>query len=35
MEVSEVEVLGASGPLPFTINTDDGVNEERRLEYRF
>ncbi|MER7831927.1 hypothetical protein, partial [Streptomyces sp. NPDC095602] len=21
--------------LPFTINTDDGVNEERRLEYRF
>ncbi|WP_236243955.1 aspartate--tRNA ligase [Streptomyces sp. CC210A] len=35
VEVSEVEVLGASGPLPFTINTDDGVNEERRLEYRF
>ncbi|OEJ95342.1 aspartate--tRNA ligase [Streptomyces thermolilacinus] len=35
VEVSEVEVLGAAGPLPFTINTDDGVNEERRLEYRF
>ncbi|MFI5637371.1 aspartate--tRNA ligase [Streptomyces goshikiensis] len=35
IEVSEVEVLGASAPLPFTINTDDGVNEERRLEYRF
>ncbi|MDN3294166.1 aspartate--tRNA ligase [Streptomyces ficellus] len=35
VEVSEVEVLGASNPLPFTINTDDGVNEERRLEYRF
>lgn len=28
-------MLGASAPLPFTINTDDGVNEERRLEYRF
>ncbi|WP_046507253.1 aspartate--tRNA ligase [Streptomyces odonnellii] len=35
IEVSEVEVLGAAGPLPFTINTEDGVNEERRLEYRF
>ncbi|WP_374982426.1 aspartate--tRNA ligase [Streptomyces fradiae] len=35
VEVSEVEVLGAAGPLPFTINADDGVNEERRLEYRF
>ncbi|MEU0717036.1 aspartate--tRNA ligase [Streptomyces lavendulocolor] len=35
VEVAEVEVLGASAPLPFTINTDDGVNEERRLEYRF
>ncbi|MFF5701794.1 aspartate--tRNA ligase [Streptomyces sp. NPDC012794] len=35
IEASEVEVLGAAGPLPFTINTDDGVNEERRLEYRF
>lgn len=35
IEVAEVEVLGAAGPLPFTINTDDGVNEERRLEYRF
>lgn len=35
IEVSSVEVLGAAAPLPFTINTDDGVNEERRLEYRF
>ncbi|MFJ6480903.1 MULTISPECIES: aspartate--tRNA ligase [unclassified Streptomyces] len=35
IEVSAVEVLGAAAPLPFTINTDDGVNEERRLEYRF
>ncbi|MEV4440295.1 amino acid--tRNA ligase-related protein, partial [Streptomyces sp. NPDC049577] len=35
VEVSEVEVLGAAEPLPFTINTEDGVNEERRLEYRF
>lgn len=35
VEVSAVEVLGAAAPLPFTINADDGVNEERRLEYRF
>ncbi|MFJ5547225.1 aspartate--tRNA ligase [Streptomyces sp. NPDC093225] len=35
IEAAEVEVLGAAAPLPFTINTDDGVNEERRLEYRF
>ncbi len=35
IEVSEVEVLGEAAPLPFTINTEDGVNEERRLEYRF
>ncbi|MEV5440120.1 aspartate--tRNA ligase [Streptomyces sp. NPDC052682] len=35
VEVSEVEVLGEAGPLPFTINTEDGVNEELRLEYRF
>ncbi|MCG7526851.1 aspartate--tRNA ligase [Streptomyces sp. OfavH-34-F] len=35
IEVSEVEVLGEAGPLPFTINAEDGVNEERRLEYRF
>ncbi|MEV6395022.1 aspartate--tRNA ligase [Streptomyces sp. NPDC051907] len=35
VEVSAVEMLGASAPLPFTINADDGVNEERRLEYRF
>ncbi|MBT2446248.1 aspartate--tRNA ligase [Streptomyces sp. ISL-43] len=35
VEVTAVEVLGAAAPLPFTINTDDGVNEERRLEYRF
>ncbi|MFI1303767.1 aspartate--tRNA ligase [Streptomyces sioyaensis] len=35
IEVSEVEVLGAAEQIPFTINADDGVNEERRLEYRF
>ena len=35
VEVREVELLGAAAPLPFTINTEDGVNEERRLEYRF
>ncbi|MFF7970616.1 aspartate--tRNA ligase [Streptomyces sp. NPDC007905] len=35
VEVAEVELLGAAAPLPFTINTEDGVNEERRLEYRF
>ncbi|MCA1220470.1 aspartate--tRNA ligase [Streptomyces sp. 8L] len=35
IEVSEVEVLGAAAQLPFTINADDGVGEERRLEYRF
>ncbi|MEU4681610.1 aspartate--tRNA ligase [Streptomyces xinghaiensis] len=35
IEVGEVEVLGEAEPLPFTINTEDGVNEERRLEYRF
>ncbi|WP_326597968.1 aspartate--tRNA ligase [Streptomyces sp. NBC_01803] len=35
VEVAEVEVLGAADPLPFTINAEDGVNEERRLEYRF
>ncbi|MEU4209751.1 aspartate--tRNA ligase [Streptomyces sp. NPDC026206] len=35
VEVTEVEVLGAAEQIPFTINADDGVNEERRLEYRF
>ncbi|GHB01999.1 aspartate--tRNA ligase [Streptomyces termitum] len=35
VEVGEVEVLGAAQQIPFTINADDGVNEERRLEYRF
>ncbi|MFJ4439766.1 aspartate--tRNA ligase [Streptomyces sp. NPDC088923] len=35
VEAGEVEVLGEAGPLPFTINAEDGVNEERRLEYRF
>ena len=35
IEVSEVEVLGAADQVPFTINTEDGVNEEKRLEYRF
>ncbi|OEV13900.1 aspartate--tRNA ligase [Streptomyces nanshensis] len=35
VEVGEVEVLGAAEQIPFTINAEDGVNEERRLEYRF
>ncbi|RKN11383.1 aspartate--tRNA ligase [Streptomyces radicis] len=35
VEVAEVEVLGGAEQVPFTINTEDGVNEERRLEYRF
>ncbi|MEU8783362.1 aspartate--tRNA ligase [Streptomyces sp. NPDC048637] len=35
IEVSEVEVLGAADQIPFTINADDGVNEEKRLEFRF
>lgn len=35
VEVTEVEVLGAADQIPFTINAEDGVNEERRLEYRF
>ncbi|MFX4293659.1 aspartate--tRNA ligase [Streptomyces bohaiensis] len=35
VEVSGVEVLGAAEQIPFTINAEDGVNEERRLEYRF
>ncbi|GAA4771093.1 MULTISPECIES: aspartate--tRNA ligase [Streptomyces] len=35
VEVGSVEVLGAAQQLPFQINTDDGVGEERRLEYRF
>ncbi|WP_336047443.1 aspartate--tRNA ligase [Streptomyces sp. CA2R101] len=35
IEVTDVEVLGAADQIPFTINADDGVNEERRLEYRF
>ncbi|KJY42948.1 aspartyl-tRNA synthetase [Streptomyces sp. NRRL B-1568] len=35
VEVTEVEVLGTAEQIPFTINADDGVNEERRLEYRF
>ncbi|UWM50217.1 aspartate--tRNA ligase [Streptomyces carpaticus] len=35
VEVGEVEVLGAADQIPFTINAEDGVNEERRLEYRF
>lgn len=35
IEVSDVEVLGAADQIPFTINADDGVNEEKRLEYRF
>ena len=35
VEVAEVEVLSSAEALPFTVNTEDGVNEERRLEYRF
>ncbi len=35
VEVAEVEILGAAEQLPFQINQDDGVGEERRLEYRF
>ncbi|GAB2772315.1 aspartate--tRNA ligase [Streptomyces daliensis] len=35
VEVGEVEVLGAAEQIPFTINAEDGVNEEKRLEYRF
>ncbi|MBU7597533.1 aspartate--tRNA ligase [Streptomyces sp. P38-E01] len=35
IEVSDVEVLGVAEQIPFTINTEDGVNEEKRLEYRF
>ena len=35
VEVADVEVLGAADQIPFTINAEDGVNEERRLEYRF
>ncbi|MFC9795056.1 aspartate--tRNA ligase [Streptomyces sp. NPDC057695] len=35
IEAVTVEVLGAAKQIPFTINADDGVNEERRLEYRF
>ncbi|MDJ1131565.1 aspartate--tRNA ligase [Streptomyces iconiensis] len=35
VEVGAVEVLGAADQIPFTINAEDGVNEERRLEYRF
>ncbi|MCF6524090.1 aspartate--tRNA ligase [Streptomyces sp. JJ36] len=35
VEVAEVEVLGSAEQIPFTINAEDGVNEEKRLEYRF
>ncbi len=35
VEVREIEVLGGAEQIPFTINAEDGVNEERRLEYRF
>ena len=35
IEVADVEVLGAAEQIPFTINAEDGVGEERRLEYRF
>ncbi|MFW6691987.1 aspartate--tRNA ligase [Streptomyces sp. MAR4 CNX-425] len=35
VEVGDVEVLGGAEQIPFTINAEDGVGEERRLEYRF
>lgn len=35
VEVTDVEVLSAAEPLPFTVFPEDNVNEERRLEYRF
>ncbi|AZM50834.1 aspartate--tRNA ligase [Streptomyces sp. WAC 06738] len=35
IEVGDVEVLGGAEQIPFTINAEDGVGEERRLEYRF
>lgn len=35
VEVAQVEVLGGAEQIPFTINAEDGVNEERRLEHRF
>ncbi|MFI0238356.1 aspartate--tRNA ligase [Streptomyces sp. NPDC016845] len=35
IEAADIEVLGAAQQLPFQINQDDGVGEERRLEYRF
>ncbi|MGX2995818.1 aspartate--tRNA ligase [Streptomyces sp. JNUCC 64] len=35
IEAETVEVLGAAQQIPFTINAEDGVNEEKRLEYRF
>ncbi|MGP3978164.1 aspartate--tRNA ligase [Streptomyces sp. 8N114] len=35
VEVAQIEVLGGAEQIPFTINAEDGVNEERRLEYRF
>ena len=35
VEVAGVEVLGGAEQIPFTINAEDGVNEEKRLEYRF
>ncbi|MGW1025471.1 aspartate--tRNA ligase [Streptomyces sp. NPDC002577] len=35
IEAAEIEILGGAQQIPFTINADDGVGEERRLEYRF
>lgn len=35
VEVADVEVLSGAEQIPFTINAEDGVNEERRLEHRF
>ena len=35
VQVSEIEVLGRSDPLPFSVFPDEKVNEETRLTYRF
>jgi aspartyl-tRNA synthetase len=35
VQVTEIEVLGAADPLPFSVFPEDKVNEETRLTYRF
>jgi aspartyl-tRNA synthetase len=35
VQVSEIEVLGACDPLPFSVFPEEKVNEETRLTYRF